>query len=109
MKSLRAYIITRFLLTIPMVLILLILIFILLRVMPGDPIRAAMRPGVPPEYLDQIRHAQGLDRPLVINLRGSWTKVAEPVVTLYAEHDPTSPSVMLALEGERLPITDRFT
>ncbi|HID64099.1 MAG TPA: ABC transporter permease, partial [Anaerolineae bacterium] len=49
MSSLRAYIITRVLLTIPMVLILLILVFILLRVMPGDPIRAAMRPGVPPE------------------------------------------------------------
>ncbi|HEY67054.1 MAG: hypothetical protein DRI79_01610 [Chloroflexi bacterium] len=109
MSSLRAYIITRILLTIPMVLILLILVFILLRVMPGDPIKAAMRPGVPPEYLDQIRHAQGLDRPLVINMRGSWATVVEPVVVLYTEHDPTSPPVMLALEGDRLPITDRFT
>jgi len=109
MSSLRAYIITRILLTIPMVLILLILVFILLRVMPGDPIKAAMRPGVPQEYLDQIRHAQGLDRPLVLNLRGSWVKVVEPVAVLYAEHDPASPPVMLALEGEQLPITDRFT
>jgi peptide/nickel transport system permease protein len=109
MSSLRAYIITRILLTIPMVLILLVLVFILLRVMPGDPIKAAMRPGVPQEYLDQIRHAQGLDRPLVINLRGSRVKVVEPVVILYADHDPTTPPVMLAVEGEQLPITDRFT
>ena len=109
MSSLRAYIITRVLLTIPMVLVLLILVFILLRVMPGDPIRAAMRPGVPPEYLDQIRHAQGLDRPMVINLRGSWATVEEPVVLLYTEHDPSSPPAMLTMEGERLPITDRFT
>jgi len=109
MRSLRAYIITRILLTIPMLLILLILVFILLRVMPGDPIKAAMRPGVPPEYLDQIRHAQGLDRPLVLNLRGSWATVIEPVVVLYAEHDPTSPPVMLAMEGDRLSITDRYT
>jgi len=109
MRSLRAYIITRFLLTIPMVLILLILVFILLRVMPGDPVKAAMRPGVPQEYLDQIRHAQGLDRPLVINMRGSWATANEPVVVLYAEHDPSSPPVMLAVEGERLPITDRYT
>lgn len=109
MRSLRAYIITRFLLTIPMVLILLILVFILLRVMPGDPVKAAMRPGVPPEYLDQIRHAQGLDRPLVLNLRGSWATVLEPIVVLYAEHDPASPPVMLALQGERLAITDRYT
>ena len=109
MSSLRAYIITRILLTIPMVLILLILVFILLRVMPGDPIKAAMRPGVPQEYLDQIRHAQGLDRPLVFNTRGSWATVQKPVVILYDEHDPTSPPVMLALEGDRLPITDRYT
>lgn len=109
MSSLRAYIITRVLLTIPMVLILLVLVFVLLRVMPGDPIKAAMRPGVPQEYLDQIRHAQGLDRPLVINLRGSWATALEPVIVLYAEHDPTSPPVMLALEGDRLPVTDRFT
>lgn len=109
MSSLRAYIITRILLTIPMVLILLILVFILLRVMPGDPIRAAMRPGVPEEYLDQIRHAQGLDRPMVINLRGSWATVNEPVVVLYDEHTITSTPVMLALAGDRLPITDRYT
>ncbi|MFQ6101124.1 MAG: ABC transporter permease [Anaerolineae bacterium] len=109
MSSLRAYIITRVLLTIPMVLVLLVLVFILLRVMPGDPVKAAMRPGVPEEYLDQIRHAQGLDRPMVINLRGSWATVVEPVVVLYTERDPTSPPVMLALEGERLPVTDRYT
>ncbi len=109
MSSLRAYIITRVLLTIPMVLILLVLVFILLRVMPGDPIRAAMRPGVPQEYLDQIRHAQGLDRPMVINLRGSWATVEEPVVILYSEKDSSSPPVMLALEDDRLAITDRKT
>jgi peptide/nickel transport system permease protein len=90
-----------------MVLILLVLVFILLRVMPGDPIRAAMRPGVPQEYIDQIRHAQGLDRPMVINLRGSWATVEEPVVVLYAEAERSSPPVILALEGEKLPITDR--
>jgi peptide/nickel transport system permease protein len=107
MSSLRAYIITRVLLTIPMVFILLALVFILLRVMPGDPIKATMRPGVPQEYLDQIRHAQGLDRPLVFNLRGSAATVVEPVVVLYAEHDPASDPVMLALEGTRLAVTDR--
>lgn len=107
MRSLRAYVITRFLLTIPMVLILLVLVFVLLRVMPGDPIRAAMRPGVPEEYLDQIRHAQGLDRPMVVNLRGSRATAVENAVVLYAERDRTSEPVMLILEGERLYITDR--
>jgi peptide/nickel transport system permease protein len=109
MGSLRAYIIKRILLTIPMILILLIFVFILLRVMPGDPVRAAMRPGVPQEYLDQIRHAQGLDRPLVINMRGSSVTVTEPYLVLYEEHDHSSQPVVLVLEGDRLPITDRWT
>ncbi|MEW6566556.1 MAG: ABC transporter permease [Chloroflexota bacterium] len=109
MSSLRAYIITRFLLAIPMVLILLTIVFILLRVMPGDPIRAALRPGVPQEYLDQLRHAQGLDRPLVFNLRGSWAEASEAMIVLYSQHDPASPLVGLAVQGDRLPITDRWT
>jgi len=92
-----------------MVLILLVFVFVLLRVMPGDPIKAAMRPGVPQEYLDQLRHAQGLDRPMVFNMRGSRATVVEPVVVLYNERYFTSTLVMLALEGEQLPITDRFT
>jgi len=109
MSSLRAYIITRFLLTIPMVLILLTLVFILLRVMPGDPIRAALRPGVPQEYLDQLRHAQGLDRPLVLNLRGSWATVLETWIVLYNGHDPGSPPVLLVVQGDHLSITDRWS
>lgn len=109
MKSLRAYIITRFLLTIPMVLILLIFVFILLRVMPGDPVEATMRPGVPEEYKNQIRHNLGLDRPLLFNLRGSKVTVQEPTLVLREEHNPNSPPVMVVMEGDQLPITERYT
>lgn len=109
MKSLRAYVITRFLLTIPMVLILLIFVFILLRVMPGDPVEATMRPGVPEEYKNQIRHDLGIDRPILFNFQGTRATVQEPVVVLYEEHNPTSAPVILTLEGETLPVTDRFT
>ncbi|MFO8037121.1 MAG: ABC transporter permease [Anaerolineales bacterium] len=108
MKSLRAYVITRFLLTIPMVLILLIFVFILLRVMPGDPVEATMRPGVPEEYKNQIRHNLGLDRPLFINTRGTKATLKEDVLVLYEEKDPQSEPVMLALEEDTFPITDRY-
>ncbi len=64
--SLRSYIITRILLTIPMLLILVTLVFFILRVMPGDPVLAMMRPGTPKEYLDQIRHEMGIDKPLAV-------------------------------------------
>jgi peptide/nickel transport system permease protein len=109
MRSLRAYVITRFLLTIPMVLILLVLVFILLRVMPGDPVEATMRPGVPEEYKNQIRHDLGLDRPILFNFQGTLATANEPLVVLYEEHNTSSPPVMLALEGDQLPVTDRFT
>ncbi len=109
MKSLRAYVITRFLLTIPMVLVLLVFVFILLRVMPGDPVEATMRPGVPEEYKNQIRHDLGLDRPILFNFQGTLATVNGPLIVLYEEHDTSSPPVMLALEGDQLPVTDRFT
>ena len=41
-SSLRRYLLTRLLLTIPMLLILLTLVFLLMRVAPGDPVRATV-------------------------------------------------------------------
>ncbi len=66
MRSLRRYLITRTLLTIPMVFVLVTLVFVILRVMPGDPVKAAIRPGAPQEYIDEIRHTLGLDKPLYV-------------------------------------------
>ncbi len=64
--SLRSYIVTRILLTIPMLWILVTLVFFILRVMPGDPVLAMMRPGTPKKYLDQLRHEMGIDRPVIV-------------------------------------------
>jgi len=66
MRSLRVYIITRILLTIPMLFILVTLVFFIMRVLPGDPVKAIIRPGAPQEYIDEIRHSLGLDRPLLV-------------------------------------------
>ncbi|MFA5785389.1 MAG: ABC transporter permease [Actinomycetota bacterium] len=62
--SLRAYVMTRIALSIPMLLILLTFTFIMLRVAPGDPIEASLGPNVPSEVIQQIKHARGLDRPM---------------------------------------------
>ena len=45
--SLRQYLLTRLLLVIPMVFILLTLVFLLMRVAPGDPISASLGGRVP--------------------------------------------------------------
>jgi peptide/nickel transport system permease protein len=63
--SLRAYIITRLLLVVPMVLILLTLVFLLLHVVPGNPIQAALGGHVPPAVLKPIEHRLGFDKPLL--------------------------------------------
>lgn len=86
MKTLRAYIATRMLLTIPMLFVLITLVFFVVRIMPGDPVEAMLRPGVPQEYKDQIKHNLGLDRPLFFNLRGSSAHVKAD--TLFLKNEP---------------------
>ncbi len=107
MSSLRAYIITRILLTIPMIFILVSLVFLILRIMPGDPIRATMRPGAPKEYVDSIRHAQGLDKPMFFNLRGSSATVLPERLILRAEASADSEVTLLVERGDRFDISDR--
>ena len=62
--SLRAYVLARLLLALPMLLILLTATFVLLRVAPGDPVTATLGDRVSDARADQIRHDLGLDRPL---------------------------------------------
>jgi len=85
MKTLRVYIITRVLLTIPMLFILVTLVFFIVRIMPGDPVEAMLRPGVPQEYKDQIKHNLGLDKPLFLNFDGSTAKVRPDQLLLQTE------------------------
>ena len=64
--SLPRYVGQRLLLVIPLVLILLTLVFLLLRVAPGDPVSAAVGGRLNEEALDERRAALGLDRPLYV-------------------------------------------
>jgi peptide/nickel transport system permease protein len=63
--SLRAYALTRLALVLPMVLILLTLVFVLMRVAPGDPIQAALGGRLSPAELAARRAAAGCNRPLI--------------------------------------------
>ena len=67
MGGITRYIFQRLLLTIPMLLILLTFVFLILRVMPGDPV-AAMLGGrnVSPQLMDEYRHRMGVDRPIPV-------------------------------------------
>jgi len=66
MRNLTRYIITRVLLTIPMVFILLIIVFVVLRVMPGDPVSAMLGGHAPESVIEQKKEEMGLNRPMVL-------------------------------------------
>src|SRR6266571_4855984 len=62
--SLAAYGVTRLLLAIPMLLILLTAVFLILRVLPGDPVLALWGGRTPPpDVVERARVALGLDQP----------------------------------------------
>lgn len=63
--SLARFVGTRLLLAVPMVLLLLTLVFLLMRVAPGDPISAALGGRLSAAELAQRRAAAGFDRPLL--------------------------------------------
>ena len=62
--SLRQYALTRLALVVPMIFILLTLVFLLMRVAPGDPITASLGGHVPPAVVNQIKEQLGYDRPI---------------------------------------------
>jgi peptide/nickel transport system permease protein len=66
MKGLVRYIITRVLLTIPMLFILLSLVFVVLRVMPGDPVSAMLGAHAPERIIEEKKEQLGLNRPIVV-------------------------------------------
>jgi peptide/nickel transport system permease protein len=66
MRNLTRYIITRVLLTIPMVFILLSIVFVVLRVMPGDPVSAMLGGHAPESVIEQKKAEMGLNRPMAV-------------------------------------------
>ena len=64
--SLRRYLLTRLALVVPMVLILLTLVFLLMRVAPGNPILAALGGHLTHAQLAVREKAAGYDRPMIV-------------------------------------------
>ena len=87
--SLPRYIVQRLLLIIPMIWVLLTIVFLLLRVAPGDPVTAAVGGKLDEEALDVRRHALGLDRPLIVQyLDYMWDVVRLNFGTTISDNRP---------------------
>jgi peptide/nickel transport system permease protein len=64
--GLRRYILTRIVLTLPMIFILATLVFLVMRVLPGDPVRSALGPRGTALQAQHMREQLGLDKPLIV-------------------------------------------
>jgi peptide/nickel transport system permease protein len=64
--SLRTYLLTRLGLAIPTVFVLLTMVFLLMRVAPGDPIQAALGGHVSQQEIEKRRAEAGYDRPILV-------------------------------------------
>jgi peptide/nickel transport system permease protein len=64
--GLRSYILTRLLLTLPMVFILVTVIFFVMRVIPGDPVTSELGPRGGEVVRQRMREQLGLDQPMLV-------------------------------------------
>jgi peptide/nickel transport system permease protein len=66
MRHLFSYVVTRVLLAIPMIFIMLTLVFVVLRIMPGDPVSAMLGGQAPQKVIDQKKEELGLNKPIIV-------------------------------------------
>jgi peptide/nickel transport system permease protein len=59
------HLLQRFLLTLPALWLVLTLVFLMMHIVPGDPVEQMLGEGAAPGELVQLRHALGLDQPLL--------------------------------------------
>ncbi len=64
----QGYILRRILATIPVMLIVAVLVFVLLQIAPGDPADLLSNENTPEEQVQKIRERMGLDRPIPVQL-----------------------------------------
>jgi peptide/nickel transport system permease protein len=103
--SLKTYALTRLALVVPMVLILLTLVFLLMRVAPGNPISAALGGHVPASVINQITHQLGYDKPLYVQYGDYlWDVIRGNFGTTITDRRPVS-SIIVDNGGATLELT----
>src|SRR3954469_1879461 len=95
------FLVRRFLLTIPVLLGVITLVFSLVHLVPGDPVQIMLGEGARASDVDQLRQRLGLDRPILVQyvsylkglVRGNWGtsfRFAEPVGQIISERYPAT-------------------
>ncbi len=76
MRHLASYVLTRLLLAIPMIFIMLTVVFVVLRVMPGDPVSAMLGDRAPLRVIEQKKQELGLNKPITLQYLDYLGKLA---------------------------------
>lgn len=76
MKTIN-YIIKRILIAIPVLIGVMLIIFLLLNVVPGDPITLMMREHIKPDLIERMREQMGLDDPVMVRFITYLTKALQ--------------------------------
>lgn len=95
------YIVRRILVTIPIVLAIILIIFLLLQVLPGNPIRVMMKEKVNQDVIDRITEEMGLNDPVMVRFGryiwgmlhgdlGNSYKLRRPVTELIKQAFPNT-------------------
>jgi len=101
-----AYIFRRLLLTIPTLLLVSIIVFGLIRLIPGDPAEVMMGPDADPAAIASLHHQMGLDEPLPVQFLawagrvlhgdlGTSIATSEPVVRLIVTRFQLTAAIVL--------------
>jgi ABC-type dipeptide/oligopeptide/nickel transport system permease component len=99
------YLLTRILYTIPVIWLVVSLVFLLIHLVPGDPIAQMLGEGAPAADLAAARHAYGLDLPLTQQYLNYWKGVLHGNLGLSLRYNQ-SVSKLLA---QRYPYTLQLT
>jgi peptide/nickel transport system permease protein len=100
------YLAKRLLLAIPTLLLVALIVFVLVRLVPGDPAQVMLGEGADPAALAGMHHSMGLDRPLPVQFAawlshvaagdfGTSIRTGEPVASLIVAHFKVTATVVL--------------
>ena len=100
------YLVKRLLLAIPTLLLVALIVFVLVRLVPGDPAQVMLGEGADPTALAAVHHEMGLDRPLPVQFVtwlshiavgdfGTSIRTGEPVASLVISHFKVTATVVL--------------
>ena len=68
------HLLQRLLLALPALWLVLTLVFLMIHIVPGDPVEQMLGEGAAPGEIVQLRHSLGLDQPLLLTQYGHYLK-----------------------------------